>query len=178
MRIWILLLAACLLDGCGSGKEVQILACAEAIKALAQDNKACDGLSHAEQREAAKLASSKSGIIFIPPYEAKKARDEALANGEPLQQPSTFNEVRDQAMQGNYQAQRNLAYGYSSLPYSGQDKNPLLACAWRIVIIKSGSDKVDKTDISNHSVDCGSLDKTARAVSEAQAIELLKRIKP
>lgn len=109
-----------------------------------------------------------------PRQEGKQA---AVAAAEPIQQPTTFDEVREQAMRGNYQAQRNLAYGYSSYPYAGQETNPILACAWRIVIIKSGNEKVNQTDVGNHEVSCGRLDETARAAAEAQAVALLKKIK-
>ena len=90
-------------------------------------------------------------------------------------QPTKFDAVREAALKGDYQTQRNVAYGYSTSPYPGQDKNPTLACAWRIVIIKSGNEKVDATDVSNHKVYCDSLGKTERQVAEAQAAKLLQK---
>lgn len=178
MRILSVVLMVLALAGCGS--EQQVASCAAAIGAF--DDKAsaekCDGLTPADQKKAAELATKANGVIvFLPPYVAKKAREEALARGEVLEQPKTFEGVRDLAFKGNYQAQRNLAFGYSSHPYQGQDKNPILACAWRIVIIKSGSEKVDETDVGNHQVYCEKLEKVSRDAAEAQAEQLLKKIK-
>lgn len=88
----------------------------------------------------------------------------------------TFESVQAEAMRGDYQAQRNLAYGYSSTPYSGQDKNQLLACAWRIVIIHSGNKRVDETDVSNHDLYCGRLSKTGLTAAQAQARTLYRQV--
>lgn len=95
---------------------------------------------------------------------------------EPVVQPTTFEEVKEWAMKGDYQAQRNLSFGYSSHQYPGQDENQMLGCAWRIVIIKSGNEKVNETDVGNHDLYCGRLDKTSRTAAEAQATEILKKI--
>lgn len=56
------------------------------------------------------------------------------------------------ALQGNYQAQRNFAYSLSE-----ERDNHIGACAWRLVILKSGSPKVDTTDVSNVEIHCGKL---------------------
>ena len=90
---------------------------------------------------------------------------------------TTFDAERAKALKGDYTAQRNVAYGYSALPYPGQDKNPTLACAWRIIILKSGNARVDATDTSNHAVYCGKLPPAEREQAEAQAASLLKQIK-
>lgn len=90
---------------------------------------------------------------------------------------TTFDSIRAKAMKGDYQAQRNLAFGYASSSCPGQDKNPMLACAWRYVIIKSGSERVDQTDINNFKLDCGKLEPVELQAAEAQAANLLKKIK-
>lgn len=87
-----------------------------------------------------------------------------------------FKEVEGLAFKGDYQAQRNLAYGYSSAPYPGQERSPMLACAWRTVIIRSGSKRVNETDVGNHQVYCDKLDRTSRQAAEAQAVEILVKI--
>lgn len=92
-------------------------------------------------------------------------------------QAETFESVRTKAMKGDYQAQRNIAYGYESFPYPGQDKNPMLACAWRTVIVKSGSEFVGQSDISSYKLNCGKLDTVELQAAEAQAKNLLKKIK-
>ena len=89
---------------------------------------------------------------------------------------SKFEQTKEKAMHGDYQAQRNLAYGYSSWPYPGQDKNPISACAWRMAILKSGSERVDSTDVSNQKVDCESLDASSLEAAEAQALGLMSKI--
>lgn len=87
-----------------------------------------------------------------------------------------FQEVEAAALRGDYQAQRNIAFGYGSQPYAGQPKNPLLACAWRHVILHSGSQRVDQTDVNNFEVTCGSLDVNQRAAAVAQGRALFDRV--
>lgn len=91
-------------------------------------------------------------------------------------QPQTYEEVKVLAGRGDYQAQRNLAFGYASFPYKGQQKNPLLACAWYLVILNSGSPKLHQGDIGNVTVNCDRLDKKSRAAAEGQARQLFARI--
>ncbi len=91
-------------------------------------------------------------------------------------QPHHFPTVRDAALAGDYQAQRNLAYGYTSAPYPGQERSELLGCAWRIVILHSGSERVDQTDIGNLQVYCGALDPAQLAAAQRQARALFERI--
>ena len=86
-----------------------------------------------------------------------------------------FDSVYAKAMQGDYQAQRNLAFGYSSMPYSGQEVNKISACAWRIVIIESASDRVDSTDVSNYEIDC-TLDDASKSAAESQAKEIMSQL--
>lgn len=65
------------------------------------------------------------------------------------------------AMKGDYQAQRNIAFAFAqgvNAP-SKVTRRPIQACAWRIVIMASGSAKVDQTDQGNLTSDCASLDK-------------------
>lgn len=90
--------------------------------------------------------------------------------------PGNFKPVEVLALQGNYQAQRNIAYGYAATPYRGQDQNPLLACAWYLVILHSGSPKVDAGDVGNVRVYCGRLDADSRAAGTAQARTLYRSI--
>ncbi|WP_131726016.1 hypothetical protein [Bordetella pseudohinzii] len=68
---------------------------------------------------------------------------------------ASYAEVKAAALAGDYQAQRNLAFGYTDLPYAGQDKDPVQACAWRMVIMVSGS--ADNTDAGNFQMYCGEL---------------------
>jgi hypothetical protein len=101
----------------------------------------------------------------------------AIFGGASLAAPSlAIDAVAAKALAGDYQAQRNLAYGYSTAPYPGQQANALLGCAWRIVIVHSGSAKVDDTDISNQRVQCGKLDSQQLAAAQAQARKLYLQV--
>lgn len=85
--------------------------------------------------------------------------------------------LEKQALSGDYQAQRNLAY-YLSTGADGHSKNPVMACAWRIVILKSGGAKVDDSDRSNKKFDCDQkLNSQQLIEAEAQAAALLKKMK-
>jgi hypothetical protein len=83
--------------------------------------------------------------------------------------------LEKQALVGDYQAQRNLAY-YLSTGAEGHTRNPVLGCAWRIVILKS--DRADASDQGNKTFDCDrKLDAQQLREAEAQAASLLKKIK-
>lgn len=95
----------------------------------------------------------------------------------PLNTDSTgFQRTFDAAMKGDYQAQRNLAYGYTSAPYDGQMMDPIHGCAWRTVILHSGHSSVDQTDVSNHHVYCSKLDAVQTAAAQAQGRQLFTTI--
>lgn len=87
-----------------------------------------------------------------------------------------FDAVQRSAMAGDYQAQRNLAYGYGSAPYVGQERNVLLACAWRQVITRSGSPKVNDNDIANERIACAGLKPDELAAATAQARRLYRAV--
>lgn len=92
-------------------------------------------------------------------------------------QPRNYNEVRDLAMKGNYQAQRNLAFGYvGGMPYKKQDENPILGCAWYKYITISGNEKVNSTDIANVQVYCGRLSAQEQASADAQMQSLVSKL--
>lgn len=88
----------------------------------------------------------------------------------------SFAAVESQAMKGDYQAQRNLAYGYVSWPYKGQTKNPILGCAWYLVVLHSGSTRIGPGDIGNVNVYCEKLDSNSQSVAKGQARLLFKQI--
>lgn len=69
-----------------------------------------------------------------------------------------YGQVMQLALRGNYQAQRNIAYGFAAQPYQGQQKNPVLACAWYLVVLNSGSSHLDLSDSGNVETYCGKLD--------------------
>ncbi len=80
-----------------------------------------------------------------------------------------FRQAFAAAHRGDYQAQRNVAFCLETGCHGAVRPNPTLACAWRTVILLSGSPRVDVTDRSNHRLACGRLDRITTATAEAQA---------
>jgi len=81
--------------------------------------------------------------------------------------------LKQKALAGDYQAQRNLAFGYSDR-FSDQKKNPVLACAWRMVILTT--EQADETDMSNYNTYCGKLPPDLLSIAQMKAELLLKHI--
>jgi hypothetical protein len=81
------------------------------------------------------------------------------------------------AKTGDYQAQRNVAYWLSGGYDGSPPLNPVLACAWRIVILESGSTSVDPGDVSNKKLYCDKrLDADGLKAAQAQARTLQKSV--
>lgn len=80
------------------------------------------------------------------------------------------------AWKGDYQGQRNVAFCLKTGCDGGVEINPIAACAWRSIILSSGSAKVDPSDTANFNADCKSLDDTARTASDAQAGSMFRKI--
>lgn len=89
-----------------------------------------------------------------------------------------FEKIERAAMGGDYQAQRNLAYWLSGGNAGALPLDPVLACAWRYVILASGSRQVDDSDVSNKVLYCDKkLDAASRHAAKSQAEKLLKQIR-
>ncbi|WP_445372718.1 hypothetical protein ACH518_09540 [Methylomonas sp. HW2-6] len=95
--------------------------------------------------------------------------------------PDNFGQVMQLALRGNYQAQRNIAYGFAAQPYHGQQKNPVLACAWYLVVLNSGSKHLGIGDASNAEIYCGKLEpdllETAKQHASHFAAEIAENTK-
>lgn len=77
----------------------------------------------------------------------------------------------------DYQSQRNVSYCLASGCDGAVTQNRPLGCAWRIVIIGSGSPKVDSTDTEFFKAYCiGRLNEIEVAQMRAQAGALFKEI--
>ena len=85
---------------------------------------------------------------------------------------SKYEAMEKAALSGDYQAQRNLAYTLAT----GIPHNPILSCAWRIVIVQSGSSQVDQSDTGNKKFACGKLNPDELSAAEAQAKKLQAKI--
>lgn len=85
--------------------------------------------------------------------------------------------LEKKALAGDYQSQRNLAY-YLITGEEGVKADPVMACAWRIVILKSGHSQADASDTSNKQFDCDQkLNPAQLRQAESQAAALMKRSK-
>lgn len=92
-----------------------------------------------------------------------------------LASAAAFRALYKKAFQGDYHAQRDVAYSLSG-GASGVVRDRVSACAWRLVIIVSGSPSVDVTDQGNVKVDCGRLSPAELAQAKAAAITISGRI--
>lgn len=88
-----------------------------------------------------------------------------------------FADVQADAWAGDYQAQRNLAYGFAAAPYPGQEKNAVLGCAWYLVIKHYGHPQFDASDESNVNVYCGKLDEQQLDAAKVNAQKALGQMK-
>ncbi|MCJ2050864.1 hypothetical protein [Methylobacterium sp. J-070] len=80
------------------------------------------------------------------------------------------------AYRGDYQAQRNVAFCLQDGCGGGIRRNPALACAWRQVILGSGSNRVDGSDESNARLACAGLDAAQSEIARAQAARIRRGI--
>jgi hypothetical protein len=81
------------------------------------------------------------------------------------------------AYKGDYQAQRNAAYCLFTGCDGAIRQNQILGCAWRIVIIASGSPKVDGSDTANLKYNCGQLSEVEFIAAKSQASRIIAKIK-
>lgn len=141
-------------------------------------NANCGSLSDEEQKLASKKATELSGEyttndITLPRINFNQLPADAISEFKEGSLPYRVRPLSEEeewlALQGNYQAQRNYAYSLSG-------KNPIAACAWRIVIIELGHKRVDTTDTGNLKVYCGKLDTIELTAAENQAKQLLQLI--
>lgn len=92
-----------------------------------------------------------------------------------LDQAQTVAEMK-RAYEGNYQGQRNLAYCLWSGCNGAIVKAQTLGCAWRIVILASGSPEVGSGDVSNLTNCVERLSRAEIAAAKAQARSLYKTV--
>lgn len=84
-------------------------------------------------------------------------------------------ESNGKALAGDYQAQRNLAYGYATGGW-GQKKDQHLACAWYLLVLRSDSQKLNVGDVGNVVTYCNNLDLERRLAAERKANALYQEI--
>ncbi|WP_145985860.1 hypothetical protein [Aquitalea magnusonii] len=89
--------------------------------------------------------------------------------------------MKQEAMRGDYQAQRNLAYSYATgwgTPQSPNfiAKKPVDACAWYRVIAVSTNPKVQTGDYSNEWTYCSKLSPDQSEAAWLLAKRLIKQV--
>lgn len=95
----------------------------------------------------------------------------ALAAGD----AARVKEYETAARQGDYQAQRNLAFTLAT-SRDAQVRDPFHACAWYRLILLSGSPKLHEGDAGNVRVYCGQLTREQQGAAEQQAQRLYREI--
>lgn len=87
-----------------------------------------------------------------------------------------YEKLEAEALKGDYQAQRNISYWLSG-GLGVPPLNPILGCAWRIVILNSGSLSVDQSDSSNKTFFCEKkLSSEELLAAQAQSETLIEAI--
>lgn len=92
---------------------------------------------------------------------------------------AAYNQFKDEfpkAYRRDYQSQRNVAFCLSRDCDGAIAKQPVFGCAWRMVIVASGSPKVGQTDASALKIDCSKLDKIEMQAAISQADALMRKI--
>jgi len=76
-----------------------------------------------------------------------------VADSRQLKGQEALAKLTKEAEKGDYQAQRNLAYGYSTGQFNSPYE-PITGCAWYAVIAASGHKQFDSGDAGNYKVYC------------------------
>lgn len=107
----------------------------------------------------------------------KSSQDEVLEKlaSIPIEKVD-FASVSAKAELGEYYPMRNVAYGFVSMPYEGQQKNPVLGCAWYLVVLKNPLKQADITDLNNVQLWCDKLPAGEREAALYQAEKIYARI--
>jgi len=128
---------------------------------------------HVMRSDCAEVCGVSKGFTAEPKLAVLESREEAdAAERRRLSEgAATLAELEKKALAGDYQAQRNLAYsletGEGGAPYE-----PVKACAWRVVIVASGSSKVNDSDRANLQAACGKIGEEDRRAAEQLAAGL------
>lgn len=90
------------------------------------------------------------------------------------QQPAEWQAAFD----GNYQAQRNLAYTQSAGEFSGRNAvpAPIQGCAWRIVIMTTQTQRLQELDRTSLQSECGKLSAEDRQAATIVSQKIIDRI--
>ncbi|SER57543.1 hypothetical protein SAMN05216548_12632 [Faunimonas pinastri] len=85
------------------------------------------------------------------------------------QERQSFADDLRRAFQGEYTPQRNVAYCLQTSCDGAVRPNRIQACAWRIVVMSSGSSEVDDSDEANLQRACGELSPAGLEAAKTRA---------
>lgn len=118
--------------------------------------------------------------MFCSPAIAQKADDHlrmCLTGDMCESSRSQFKVEYPKAHRGDYGSQRNVSYCLVTGCDGAVQVNRPLGCAWRIVIVASGSPRVDSTDTGFFAANCrGKLSEIEAVQMATQADALFRRI--
>jgi hypothetical protein len=94
-----------------------------------------------------------------------------------LFQQNVLKEQWPQALAGHYPSQRNVAFCLADGCYGAVRPDPIMSCAWRIVIMASGARELEKSDRDNYLMACAaSLSSADLAAAKKSAWDLFYAI--
>ncbi|WP_157381517.1 hypothetical protein [Methylophilus sp. 5] len=115
------------------------------------------GIEIAKPTCAALCTASQDGAKYFPDKNLQivESVDEAKAVAEEkqLKGQEALAKLTKEAEKGDYQAQRNLAYSYSTGQFNSPYE-PITGCAWYAVIAASGHKEFDSGDAGNYKLYC------------------------
>jgi hypothetical protein len=123
--------------------------------------------------EALKVLASQKGKSDAP---LGICTTDPAIDGECQENQAMFLKAWAKAWRGDYQGQRNVAFCQAGKCGAGIAPNRVQGCAWRIVILASGSTEVGDADVQNMKLECGKLDQVGRAAADAQAREIARKL--
>lgn len=103
--------------------------------------------------------------------EASATEKQRLSEGD-----AKLKELEREALAGDYQSQRNLAYGYATGTF-GSPFDPVLGCAWYATIVASENPKVNSTDHGNVKVYCEKLPRAEQDKAIQMSLNLLQQLR-
>ena len=131
-------------------------------------------------KEGSDVDHAENYIVPLEQTDAEKAETAQILADDATNADEEIAKLERKARKKDYQAQRNLAYMLSGGQLVGHreatDAQKVSACAWRFVILKSGSDKVNASDEMNFSSDCAKLSDPQKDKAANDAAKILTEV--
>lgn len=120
----------------------------------------------------ANSAAAQTADDYIAPSDCPAGPDKVFCD----RHRADFKKQYPAALKGDYQSQRNVAFCLSTGCDGAVNQNRITGCAWRIVIMRSGSLKVDQSDSSNHDRCMERLSPAEILAASAQAETIFQQV--